>query len=124
MGGGAAVDRGRGEMIYGERIRLRSLEKSDLPKSHEWINDPQVNDGLAIFLPMSMQDEEQWLENAGKREQAERPLAIEIKEGPGWHMIGNCGVFNIEWMNRAAELGILIGDKTVWNQGYGTETMK
>ena len=29
-------------MIYGERIRLRRDERTDLPKFVEWLNDPEV----------------------------------------------------------------------------------
>ena len=39
-------------------------------------------------------------------------------------MIGNSGFFNIDWRNRGAELGIVIGDKAYWNKGYGTEVMR
>jgi len=111
-------------MIYGKRIRLRGVERTDVPKSFEWINDPEVNEGLAIYLPMSMHDEEQWFERITQREQEEKPMAIEMRAGEGWKLIGNCSVFNIEWVSRSAELGIAIGDKTVWNKGYGTETMQ
>lgn len=110
-------------MIYGKRIRLRGTERADLPKYYEWINDPEVFDGLSIFLPMSLKDEEQWLENMNQRDQAEKSLSIEMRERKGWRLIGNCGFFNIEWTNRAAEFGIMIGDKSVWNKGYGTETV-
>jgi diamine N-acetyltransferase len=110
-------------MIYGKRIRLRGVERTDVPKSFEWINDPEVNEGLAIYLPMSLRDEEQWFEQIAHHDQAEKPMAIEVCEGESWKLIGNCGVFNIEWIHRAGELGIMIGDKSVWNQGYGTESM-
>lgn len=111
-------------MIYGKRIRLRGIEKSDVPKFYEWINDPDVYQGLDTHLPLSMQDEEHWVEQTLQQEQAQKPLAIEARDGDGWKLIGNCGFFNLEWMNSAAELGIMIGDKTFWNQGYGTETMQ
>jgi RimJ/RimL family protein N-acetyltransferase len=111
-------------MIYGKRIRLRGMERNDIPRSFEWINDPEVNEGLAVYLPMSLRDEEQWFDQMAQRDQAEKPMAIEARDGGGWKLIGNCGVFNIEWTNRSAELGIAIGEKSVWNQGYGTETMK
>ncbi len=111
-------------MIYGKRVRLRGVEKADVPKFYEWINDPDVTDGLAVYLPFSMQDEEKWLESIGSREQAEKPLAIEMREGRGWRLIGNCSFFHIEWTNRAAEFGIMIGDKSIWNKGYGTETVE
>jgi RimJ/RimL family protein N-acetyltransferase len=111
-------------MIYGKRIRLRGVERTDVPKSFDWINDPEVNEGLAVYLPMSMHDEEQWFERIAQRDQEEKPMAIEIRDGDGWKMIGNCGFFNIEWTHRSGELGIMIGEKPLWNKGYGTETMR
>ena len=111
-------------MIYGKRIRLRGVERADLPKFHEWVNDPEVNEGLAVYLPMSMLDEENWLEGASRRDQEQKPLSIDIKDGNDWRLIGNCAFFDIEWIPRTAEFGILIGDKSVWNQGYGTETVE
>ncbi len=111
-------------MIYGKRIRLRGIEKTDIPVYYEWINDPEVRQGLSLYLPMSMSDEEQWFESVRQSEPAARPLAIERLHQRKWRLIGNCGFFNIEWTNRAAELGIMIGDKSVWNQGYGTETVR
>lgn len=110
-------------MIYGKRIRLRGIEKTDLQKFYEWINDPEVNEGLAVYLPMSTMDEERWLERVSQREQAEKPMAIEMRDRKGWRLIGNCGFFDIEWMHRAAEFGIMIGDKSMWNKGYGTEAV-
>ncbi len=43
---------------------------------------------------------------------------------PAWKMIGNIGFFNLDYKNRCAELGIMIGDKSCWNQGYGTEAVR
>ena len=110
-------------IIYGERIRLRAIEAEDVQRFYEWVNDPEVTRGLTLYLPMSMREEQGWYENIVKRPPDERPLAIEVKTGGGWKHIGNCSVFDIDWLARAAELGIMIGDKSAWNQGYGTETM-
>ena len=110
-------------IIYGERIRLRAAEREDLKKFHEWINDPEVTFGLALYLPMSMRDEEAWFENVGKRPPDERPLAIDLRAGDGWRLIGNSGIFEIDHVAHSAEVGILIGDKSVWNQGLGTEAV-
>ncbi len=110
-------------IVYGKRIRLRATEQSDMARFVEWVNDPEVTFGLSLFLPMSTRDEQEWFDNTAKRRQEEKPLAIEIKAGRGWKHIGNCGVFGIDWVARSGELGIMIGDKTYWNKGYGTETM-
>ena len=110
-------------MIYGERVRLRGVERSDLEKFVEWINDPEVTVGLTLFLPMSSVDEEKWFEGVMQRPQEQKPLVIDMKEGDGWRLIGNSSFFDFDWVARSAEVGIMIGDKSVWNQGYGTEVM-
>lgn len=110
-------------IIHGKRIRLRAVEREDIAKFHEYVNDPEVTRSLALYLPMSLADEEHWFENLGKRDPNEKPLAIEMRKGKGWTLIGNCGVFAIDWTNRSAELGIMIGEKSEWNKGYGAEAM-
>ena len=110
-------------MIYGERLRLRAIEREDVKRYYEWVNDPEVTYGLSLYLPMSNLDEERWLESATQRDPNEKPLAIEVQQGEEWKLIGNCRVFGIEWVNRSGELGIMIGDKSAWNRGYGTEVM-
>ena len=110
-------------IIYGERVRLRSVERSDLDKFVEWINDPEVTEGLTMFLPMSSVDEEKWFDGVMERSQEEKPLVIDLKDDKKWRLIGNSGFLNFDWIARTAEVGIMIGDKTLWNQGYGTEVM-
>jgi len=110
-------------IIYGKRVRLRSAEHSDLEKFVGWINDPEVTKGLTLFLPMSSVDEEKWFEAVMQRPQEEKPLVIDLKDGDDWRLIGNSSFFNFDWVARAAEVGIMIGEKTIWNQGYGTEVM-
>ncbi len=111
-------------MIYGKRIRLRAIERTDLPRCQEWLNDPEVIEGLAQIIPLSSMDEDRWFEQAMGREQAARPMAMEVRDGTDWRYIGNTGLMNLEWVPRAAELGIFIGDKSVWNKGYGTEAVE
>lgn len=111
-------------MIYGERIRLRAVEKEDLPLFARWLNDPEVREGLSLYLPLSMQDEEAWFEQMRKRPDEEKPLVIEIKTEDGWEPVGNCALFGLDWRVRLAEIGIFIGAKQHWNQGYGTDVMK
>jgi RimJ/RimL family protein N-acetyltransferase len=111
-------------MIYGERVRLRAVEREDVKKYYDWVNDPEVTHGLSLHLPLSSADEERWFERVTQGDPNEKPLAIEARDGDGWRLIGNCGVFGIEWVNSSGELGIMIGDKSAWDKGYGTEVMK
>ncbi len=111
-------------MIYGERIRFRAVEREDLPRFVAWLNDPEVLQGLLLYLPLSLNDEENWYESMMKRPTDEHPMVIEIQQADEWLPIGNCGFVNIDWRSRSGEVGIFIGEKRLWNQGYGTDAMR
>ena len=111
-------------MIFGKRVRLRAPERNDLQQFVDWLNDPEVRDGLLLHLPMSLAQEENWFENLVKRPPVEHPMVIEVKDSDAWRMIGNCGVHEIDWRCRSAMVGIFIGEKSLWNRGYGTEVME
>ena len=110
-------------MIYGERIRLRAPERDDLPRFVAWLNDPEVRQGLSLYLPLSSSEEEKWFDSMLERPASEHPLTIEVRQNDGWIPIGNCGFINIDWQNRLSEVGIFIGEKSYWNNGYGSEAM-
>ncbi len=117
-------------MIYGDRIRFRAIDRNDLPTFLDWINDPEVRKGIGIYLPFSMADEEDWFEGMRKHPADEHNLAIEVHEPAGeggkesWKMIGSCGFFNLDGRIRSSEFGIMIGDKSYWNKGFGTEAVR
>jgi diamine N-acetyltransferase len=111
-------------MITGERVRLRAAERSDLPLFVAWLNDPEVRQFLLINLPLSLADEERWFDNMLKSPAEEHVLVIEIFTEDGWKAIGNTSLMEIGWTNRLAEVGIFIGEKSYWGQGYGRETMQ
>ena len=114
-------------MILGERVRLRRIERADLPRMAEWMNDPEVRDGLANVYPFSLVHEEQWFEAMLKLEPAAQPFAVEAKERSGrseWTLIGAAGFHGVDWRNRSAEAGIFIGRKDLWNRGYGTDALR
>lgn len=111
-------------MIYSDRIRFRAIERDDLHRYVEWLNDPEVIAGLSLYLPLSTTDETHWFESLSKRPMEERGFAIDARIGDDWRHIGSTGYERLEWNNRSAEFGIFIGDKTYWNQGYGTEATR
>jgi RimJ/RimL family protein N-acetyltransferase len=111
-------------LIHGKRIRLRAIERENLPLFTGWLNDPEVSANISIFLPFSLLDEESWFETMRKTPHSEHPLTIEIRDGEGWKPIGNTGLGNIDPRNRSAEFGIFIGDRSCWDQGYGSEATR
>jgi RimJ/RimL family protein N-acetyltransferase len=111
-------------VIYGERIRFRHAERSDLPAFARWFNDPEVRENLTMYLPMSQVNEEKWFEGMIQRHPDEQVMGIEVQEDDGWTLIGNCSFMALDRRVRSAEVGIAIGEKAYWNRGYGTEAIQ
>jgi RimJ/RimL family protein N-acetyltransferase len=111
-------------MIYGNGLRLRAIEKEDIPRFVRWLNDPEVRENLLLFAPMSLDEEEEWYNSVLKRPKEERPLAIEIEIGGEWLTIGNISLMRIDWHARHSEVGLFIGEKQYWNRGYGSEALR
>lgn len=111
-------------MIYGTRIRLRAVERHDLPRFVSWLNDPDVRENLQMLMPLSEAQEESWFVEMLKQPLYEQPLVIEVRDGSGWIAVGDCSFHKIDWRIAMAEVGIFIGDRAYWNLGYGTEAMQ
>ena len=104
--------------LRGRKVILRPLDKeTDLEACQRWINDPEVRQYLKRFLPTSKQTESEWLDSLGKKTD-DIVLAIETLDGK---FIGTMGLHKIDWKDRTAITGALIGDKTYWGKGYGTD---
>ena len=110
-------------MIVGEKVRLRPIERKDLPRFVKWFGDPQVRRYLGMALPFSLAQEERWFENLQDRLEKRELVALAIETADGMH-IGSISLFDIDWRDRHAELGISIGDSDYWDQGHGTDAVR
>ena len=104
-------------MIRGEKVVLRPVDLADVDRLTAWINDPEVTEYLSFWLPLSRTAEEEWV-------RTEQPgvtrFAIDTLEGTH---IGVCGLHAGPANDRCAGLGIFIGDKEHWGEGYGTDAV-
>jgi RimJ/RimL family protein N-acetyltransferase len=112
--------------MLGQRIRLRPVEKDDLPRFVKWLADQETRSYISQPLPFGQMQEEQWYEENLKAG-AEQAWAIDAQSpapslGP-WEHIGSCSFFRINWRSRHAEVGILIGAREYWSQGYGADAL-
>jgi RimJ/RimL family protein N-acetyltransferase len=107
-------------MIQGTKTRLRGLEHDDLQHFVAWINDPEIRHFVAMRYPLSMAEEEGWWQGFLQRK-TDHIFAIEAEDAT---YIGNIGLHDLEWENRRAMLGIMIGQKAYWGQGYGTDAIR
>ena len=109
-------------MYEGNRIRLRAFERQDVDANHAFVNDYETVCSMlsGIPFPASMEDEYRWLEQQTSYSRGEYQFAVEDFEGD---LVGRCGVTRLDWKNRVAELGIMIGTP-YRGRGYGTEAME
>ncbi len=110
-------------MIYGDGMRLRAVERDDIPRFVRWLNDPETTQYLLIYAPISTVDEERWFERLPER-QNNYVFAFEALIDDQWIHLGNVGLHDIDWKNSNATFGIVMGEKQYWGQGYGTKATK
>lgn len=108
-------------MIDGKLVRLRALEPEDAERAYRWINDREVTHFLMARYPYSLAAEKDWAAQAAKTNDfTDLRFAIETLDGVH---IGICGLHHGRPEDRLADLGIMIGEKEYWSQGYGTDAM-
>lgn len=113
-------------MIHGQKVILRPYEEGfsdeELAVLYRWSQDEEVlrwSGGSPKRLTLSEFKRE--FEQQRTMFRADRDIfAILTMEGK---LIGRIGTFNIDPWERQAEMGIVIGAKEYWNQGYGTDAV-
>ncbi len=109
--------------LVGEKIYLRKLDMEDLKGNYlKWINDYEVTRYLSSgAFPTDAQGLEKYFE---KIDTSPNEVMFAIIEKKTDRHIGNIKIGNINWINRIADIGRLIGEKDAQGKGYGLEAMK
>jgi RimJ/RimL family protein N-acetyltransferase len=107
-------------MLEGKLVRLRPVELSDLERDFAWYNDREVTRFLTVRYPISLTEEERWLRELPPNTHNDVRFAIETRDG---RQIGNVGLHEGRPDDRCCSLGISIGDKGYWSQGYGADAI-
>ena len=110
-----------GPVIEGERIRLEPPRLEYCPAYQRWFADTEVTRYLRYRTPASAKQQEEWLEETARDEHTVI-WAIVLRDSG--KLIGNTALEKIDWRNRRAESGTVIGEKGEWGKGYATEAMR
>jgi RimJ/RimL family protein N-acetyltransferase len=106
--------------LNGERVGLRPPQRENIDAYLAWMNDLDVLQYLLRIRPMGRAEEEEWFDSLSKRPD---DVVFEIVSLEKNAPIGACGLHKISGSNRSAEIGISIGDKSLWGRGLGREAM-
>ena len=106
--------------LRGQRVQFVPLDRDlHLENYVRWFNDPEVTRFMLQVLPLTRAAEEAFFERMTSATDA---VTWAIHDEGGRH-IGGTGLHDIDWRNRRAISGIVIGEKSAWGKGYGSEAM-
>ncbi len=108
--------------LKGARIILRDKRSDDAENDYRWRSDPELARlDAAIPLTMSFERYLKLFEDQMKYPTpGSHHYSIETLDG---RFIGNCMYYDLDTVNREAELGIVIGDRDYWSDGYGYDAV-
>lgn len=96
---------------------LRCPEPKDVEALYQFKNDPEIANLLGGFTTgYSRADLDSWVEH---HRQATNEALWTIGRAKDDGCVGHVGLYNIDHRVRRAEFAVLLGDKTLWGQGYG-----
>ncbi len=106
--------------LSGKQIYLRHIEKRDMLLLQSWSNDADIRGLTGEVTPTSLSDMEEFFVKAQADSQRVW-FVIVVKEND--RVIGETGLLRMFHPWRTTDLSIIIGDKTAWGKGYGTEAL-
>lgn len=111
----------RPEIVPGDRVFLSHFHAEDAAPTAKWMSDLEVTTHLGAFSTFSVEDQVEWLERA-RRDRFNPTFAIVLREGA--KLIGSISLKDVNARRGGAEVGILVGKKSEWGKGYGTEALR
>jgi RimJ/RimL family protein N-acetyltransferase len=111
------------ELLRGTKVRLTAVSRDDAATIASWFDDVgflRLQDSN-MALP---KNHAQMMANLEELEKSSNDVGFAIRTIADGALIGTIGFYEIEWANQAAWLGMGIGLREAWGQGYGTEALR
>ena len=109
--------------VLGDKVRIREKRIEDISDEYAWRVDSELS-RLDATRPLTMSYED--FQRYSKEEMqfsSYRSKRLAVDSLDGVH-IGNVMYYDLNMSNSESELGIMIGNKEYWGQGYGTDIVK
>ena len=106
--------------LIGERLYLRPLEESDLNEEYlTWLNDYRVSRFLeAGRFPVTLARTKEYLQ---RFDNSSTDLILALVDKQSDLHVGNVTLNRIDWINRTADTGLIIGRTEFRGKGYAFE---
>jgi len=107
--------------LVGKRLYLRAPEPEDAALFQRAISDPFTRQWLLNRFPISFKQEIEFIERMNPPGQPPTQTIFSIVIKKNHQLIGNMGLFRINWLDRKAETAALIISDKYRSKGYGVE---
>ena len=108
--------------LFSKTIFLRALEPSDVELLYQWENDPDIWKISQTLTPYSKFSLKEFVDSAKEDIFSAKQVRFMISLIETKQTVGILDIFDIDFMNSRAGMGILI-DKNFRNQKIGTEAI-
>lgn len=101
-------------------VSIRLLTLDDVSIEYlSWLRDPEVCQYLeSRWSVYTMEDLTNYVKSVNDGNNFLFGVFLDNKH------IGNIKIGNVNWIHRFADVGIMIGDKSIWGRGYGTKAIE
>lgn len=107
--------------IKGKFVTLRAPELADLDKLHLWSNDPDIWKLVGGWhFPFSKRSTEEWIKSRKDNNLTEHVFCIDDLDG---NLLGTANLVSIDWKNRNAFHGMMIGETGNRGKGYALDSV-
>ncbi|HHY95787.1 MAG TPA: GNAT family N-acetyltransferase [Firmicutes bacterium] len=118
---------GVNRVLEGEHIVLREFRREDVDAVQAWVNNENIIKYLAFPLfPQTREETMEFVERQLYKKNSPRDgiFVIALKDDPHLTYVGSVGLHGIDYRNRHAEIGIVIGREDLLGQGLGAEAIR
>lgn len=105
----------------GNLVRLRAFEPKDAEHYRAWVNDPEIAQLIDRAGQVSAAEHEAWYRDLVASESA---AVFAVDRLTDDEFVGLAWLYEIHSRHRRAEVRVVIGDRSCWGGGYGTDTLR
>ena len=111
------------KLLHGSRVRLTALTPDDLPAIARWYQDAEF---LRLYdaRPAAPRTEAELARHLEEMHKSEKDFAFAVRPLDGDDLIGTLELDGVLWSHGVCWMGIAIGERANWGQGYGTEAAR
>ena len=108
--------------LKGDRVRLVPPDRTlHLENALNWMNDPEVTATLKLNLGVTRRQEDKFFERIETGSNTDFVWAVADETS---RHIGFISLDGVNWRNRWATGGLVIGERAAWGRGYATDAVR